>query len=425
MKHVFLTLITLSALMAQTADIFRTTNGYSAKAAALGGTEIATNASAYSIHSNPALLSELNQFISAISGVFNNISEDRKYPAYSAFDSRNGNEVYAISNLYTNQLQFAAAYGMRMGENQLTLALSNAKIYDHNYYYREIVRRNQFNDRVIIGAQTLESVGEVYAFALGGGIDLGSFQAGISAGLIHGPDYRWEKAVRLSPNATPNDYDIDEIQAVTGSLRMSLDNSPVVIRFGATYSVIDQLRLGVSFATPYTLDMKRSDDVVFNYDVPAQIGFGIQYYGANELAAKFTFDVIYEAWSELEIASPNADDALTGLFDDVYIFRFGLEHQVTEEVPLRLGARFENSKQDEDASITTFSLGTGLEFQSLMIDFSFEYAYLTYTEADLFPEAIWINTGSGGVNYSNRTGLDTIDQTTMTFKVDVMYMLDL
>ena len=106
MKSIMLIVSITSFIFSQTAEMFRNVTHHSAYSAALGGTNIASNPSAYSGMNNPAMLSLLGKNQISFSTIFNNYLEDRKYPSYSAFDSRNGNEVYAISELFDDHYNF-------------------------------------------------------------------------------------------------------------------------------------------------------------------------------------------------------------------------------------------------------------------------------------------------------------------------------
>ena len=414
MKYLLIILSLTSLSFSQTAELFRNVTTYSARSGALGGTNIASNPGDYSGLSNPAMLSLLKENSVSISSIFNNYFEDRKYPAYSAFDSRNGNEVYAISELFDDQYNFGLSYIMDLQGKRVVVSLARAFMYDHNYYYSEIVRKNQANDRKIAGAQEIKAEGQVYVTSLSASLELTDLTLGFGLNLINASDINYVKQVLLEESTSSNDYNIGTINENTGDFDLKSDNSPLFVRIGALFKLSDQIRLGTTYANGVDLEFK-SEGSKLAYTLPGEFGVGVNYFGSNKLAATFMFDYRLVSWSTYKI------DHVDQNLDDVHTFSFGLEHKLGENsYPIRLGARFENNKHDKNIANTTFTFGSGVRVQDFQINFSFDYGYRSYSEKDLFPESIWID-ASNGNQYTARTEFDTVDQTFMNFKFDVSY----
>ncbi len=426
MKRILVLTLLMSLLSAQTAEILRDEVAHTAKQYAQGGTSIATNASPTSAYSNPALLNKLSAFQFHAVSMFNNTSEDRKYPAYSAFDSRNGNEVYASTDLSYANFNFALSGEFTFKDQRYVAAFARVRTFDNNYFYREIVRKNSASQEYLMGAQILENKGEIFANTFALASEYKKVKMGISLAFYSMNTFEQNKEVRLSAQseANPDDYDNDLLYANISRVEFELDNTPVSLNLGLTYPVLDQLTLGVAFRSGYTAEL-RGNGVANDYSMPQQIAFGLEYYGSNSLAAKFSFDYEFVNWADLSIEDPSSGLNLNHIYANVHRYKFGMEHKVGENsTPLRVGAIFENLKSDPDVHKTTFTLGTSVKASIIDVDFAMGYSYVTYNERDVFPDAIWINPETG-LGYPERNGLDTVDRNFLNVMIDLTYNFEL
>lgn len=423
MKKLTLSLFTAMLLVAQTAEFLRDEVAHSARQYALGGTSVASNASPVSVYANPALLTDLSAFTFHSVTLFNNTSEDRKYPAYSAFDSRNANEVYASTDLSYTDFNFAISGEFKINDLRFVGAFSRLRAYDHNYFYREVVRKNSAVADYLMGAQIYENKGEVYANTLGFATALRGLQVGLSFSFYTMSEFDQSKEIRLSEDATENDYFSDAYLASINRISLELDNTPLAVSIGAVYPVIDQLKLGVNYRSGYTAEL-RGTGANWDYEIPSVFAVGLEYYGANALAAKFTFDYEFVGWSDLKIKDIASNATLETLYGDVHRYKVGMEHRVGKNAnPLRVGAIFENTKSDPDVHKTTFTLGTTVKAAIFDIDLAMGYSYLSYNERDLFEDSIWKT--QDGTPFQERVGLDTVDQSFLNFMIDLTYNFEL
>ena len=412
MKTYFVTILIITSIFGQTAEIFQELSSASSLQSAMGNTMLANSPTVFSGTSNPALLNNINKDINfEFSTLFRNFTEERKFPAYSAFDSKIGNEIYATSDFNRFKYNLGLSKSFVLGNLPLSVSFSRQIIMTNDYFYKENVRSRESGKQNLLAFQIIEQTGDLYENNIAIASKVDRFSLGFSASLISVEDYSYRKEVRLTKDA---DTDlVDEILAKEQEQLISYSNKNTAMRyrFGLLTKVLENLSFGASVASSY--------DIEYSYEninrvehMPYQSAIGFEYFAGNDLRSRVTFDLRFTAWSDYKIDNGNAN-----IFDDVYSYHFGFEHLV-ESYPLRLGIQFNNSKINKNINTSRFSLGTSIALKLFKIDLETNYSYQSFSEKDLFPEAIYINRGSP---FSERTSLDDIDQSYLNFSVSFSY----
>jgi hypothetical protein len=413
MKTYIVLLIIISSLASQTAEIFQDLSSASSIQSAMGNTMIANSVNVFSGNSNPALLNELTSAMTfQFSTGFRNFTEERKFPAYSAFDSQIGNEIYATSDFNQFKYNLGLSKSFVLDNLPVTVSISRQMIMTNDYFYKENVRSRESGNQNLLAFQIIEQTGDFYENNLAFATKVNRFSLGFSLSMITAEDYKYRREVRLTEDA---DSDlVDELLAKDQELIYSYkqENKPFRYRFGALVPVLENLTLGGSVVSAYDIEYSLTATKITTH-MPYQSAFGLEYFAGNKLRSKFTFDFRFIAWSDYKFNEGNAN-----IFDDIYSYHFGFEHLV-DGYPLRLGMQFNNSKIDKSIQTTRFSLGTSLKLNFFQIDLATDYSYASFSEKDLFPEGIYINRGNP---FSERNSLDDIEQSYLNFSITISYL---
>ncbi|MDI9571699.1 MAG: hypothetical protein QM209_00790, partial [Candidatus Cloacimonadota bacterium] len=134
-----------------------------------------------------------------------------------------------------------------------------------------------------------------------------------------------------------------------------------------------------------------------DYKLPTQIRFGFVYTPRNVVRTEFNMDIEYVAYSEINKR-----------YDDVMNFYVGVEHQVVNFLPLRLGFQAVNNwyftteegTDENNNPITLYHTtkiltpmitgGSSIKLMdNLKIDLGFGYTWREYEAVDMFGDAYY------------------------------------
>lgn len=370
----------------------------SARSLALAGTGLAAGASTEAGLFNPALAALNKSSIAASAGLsFDRIEEDRSYPYYDTFAGFVDYGSYLFTkNWYPN------AYGSLLFQlpvsfiDDLNIGIAylpfNNFVYD---YYEEVGNPNrtpEYKKDKILGYNTIQQNGRLDIIPLTIGMSLiQDLSIGLQVGILTGD-------IDSTSSINPRDemFTSEEIIQIKNyeQRKKTLENSPIVTALGIRYQFDDfftaaallRLPYTVKFNSRYSSEQNPSLDMEYLQELkyPMLIGVGVDYRFTNILAARLSFDLIYEQWSQFE---DNRKNDL--LFEDTYSIRTGIEHIFWDKVPFRIGFQYNTMRESSDFAQSIISLGTGIVVSNLNIDFSVAISSFEYYQNDLFDDSIY------------------------------------
>ena len=140
---------------------------------------------------------------------------------------------------------------------------------------------------------------------------------------------------------------------------------------------------------------------------PARVGTGIEYKFENILAARLSFDFVYEFWSQFE------DNRQTTDFHDTYTIHTGVEHLFFDKIPLRVGFLHGTLPESKDFSRTILTFGSGFEIQNVVVDLAAGIYSTEYYQDDYFADSLY--------GYGNRSDSDRVNVSQYFLKLDLNY----
>lgn len=422
MKKTLILILIGTAIHAQNVDLNLNKIEYgqhvqtlTARSLAMGGAGLARgNAFLASTH-NPALVVN-SEGVIAINGGFRlkNLEEDRAFPYRDSFGGFVDFGSYYFQNNWYGSMYGQIVYAPDFVElMNLHISTGYLPFIDFNYNYFEEVRSTGFDDD-LLAYNIMDSEGQLFAIPVNIAIQpIGQLSIGIGISFLTGELTSDKRIVSKSSKLT----DIDE----SLSFENKFDNIPLVTTFGATYNYDERLAFAFAYRLPFnlkttakfekmgvdtTIAFSRQRDVEY----PARLGFGFDYRFENVLAAQIMIDYYYEFWSEFK------DSWNSNLnFEDTYNIRVGIEHVFFDGVPFRVGLSFGTLREDKSLTQTTFSLGTGLIFKNIHVDFAVGYSNNQFFQDDLYDNSKY------DPNFETRTEPDRINWTQVFGRVDFSY----
>ncbi|HRR51500.1 MAG TPA: hypothetical protein P5252_06735, partial [Candidatus Cloacimonas sp.] len=328
---------------------------FDARSFAMGGAGLFNSKGAFGIADNPANLTLMKKTLGVSANTYLNRNEDnRSIPLYNSFDNYIDDSVYSSNiNTFDNYAP-AGFYAHRFNKWGVGLGAYYKPVssFDANYY--EEVRNNRNTDNDVypekIAINEIESEGTLNktgivvsgAYGLSDLIDLNlGFEYGILAG-----DVKREKSIRWTDWAITQvgTYHLPELTEIE-DYELSGDQ----FKIGASALLSKRFGLAATFTAGTTLDKKGSyyykrdayrntavdsinTAIKEDYKLPTQISFGFVYTPRNVIRTEFNMDIEYVAYSEIHKR-----------YDDVVNFYAGVEHQVVNFMPLRLGFQAVNN----------------------------------------------------------------------------------
>ncbi|HNZ33547.1 MAG TPA: hypothetical protein PKJ22_04705 [Candidatus Cloacimonas sp.] len=351
-------LILASALSAWSVTDTYFGNPYStfdARNFAMGGAGLFNSKGAFGIADNPANLTLMRKTLGFSVNTYLNRNEDnRSIPLYNSFDNYIDDSVYS-SNINTfDNYALSAFFAHRFGERGLGLGFYYKPVSNFDADYEEEVRNNRNTDNDVypekIAVNKIDNEGSLnktafvtsFAYGLSDYVDL---NLGIEYALLNG-DINQEKTIRWTDWAIDQikDHHLPDLTAIN-----DYELSGEQFKIGASALLGTRIGLAATFTPGTTLDKKGTEyykrdaylntamdstyiNVTEDYKLPSQVRFGFVYTPRNVIRTEFNMDIEYVAYSEINKR-----------YDDVFNFYAGVEHQVVNFLPLRLGFQAVNN----------------------------------------------------------------------------------
>jgi|GEM_PF-702021 len=345
-------------------------SGQGARSMAMGGTGIAADPGLGRLFVNPALLGFARRGrIEASLGVARP-GEVRTQEVFDSFDNTVGEATLAANTSYYIR---PALWGVMQPLGRFVVAAGGRERYDFDYDFHQEIRDNFYYR---LGSRDLVVRGGLYEWSLGVGMcPSASVGLGAAVNLLRGDaEWRWEV----------EDSSVD----TTETSSANLDGWDVTV--GAAARIGERVVLGLmarrGAEVGWEAESGSIDDATVDY--PPLLGAGLEVTPANQFPAILSWDVLYIPWSDLTVDGEEAD------LDDVWEVRFGVEHEMTDGLLVRIGFRWEPSYVNEEIAQAVVATGLGWEVKGFGIDLATELGRRGYRSSEVtasdvdFPEPV-------------------------------------
>ncbi len=414
----FVIIISSAAAFAQRADFNQMKMRYGddvsftdARTLGLGGAGIAGGAVFSAASLNPALLSTGKGLVQFQTGMnLTKISEDRSFPYYDSFVGFNDYGSYTYNEHWYNRFQGTVIVRPPLSYLKgFTFAAAFLPFKDMQYDYREEVRDPSTSTKTdaLLGYNSVVQNAFLYQISLAAAYEImDNLSAGLQVGFLSG---EIDSVMNIDPK-------VDNLMGAARRehLTKELDGLPITTTVGLRYAYNERLALGLSARMPYSVSFKNSftgpsDTTAFTQTLtyPARLGAGLEYRFINVLAAKISFDFVYDFWSAFK------DDRNPTNFQDTYTIHTGVEHLFFDKIPLRAGFLFGTLRESKDFSRTVLTIGSGFETHHVNVNIAGGISSMQYYQDDYFADSIY---GLG-----NRSDSDRVDVTQYFLRIDLNY----
>ncbi|MCB5260005.1 MAG: hypothetical protein M0Q19_00670 [Candidatus Cloacimonetes bacterium] len=395
-----------------------------ARSFAMGGAGVFNNMRPGSIANNPANITNQGKFAGfTINGMINRAEDTRMLPLYNSFDNYVDDSVYASNiNAYTDfsGAAFASAGfgGLRFGvgayhtpyisfSGKYTEEIRNNRNTDDDGYPEKIAQNDIDNQGALI--KTGMALSAAYKFA-----DFWDVNLGFDYGLLTA-DVEQETTIRWSDWAQETVGEDVVLPEYTRTRDWELEGEQMKI--GAAFRLGPRFGVGLTYSPKTTLDVTGKDftfreayrntpmdstnvDMDGDYDLPAEFKFGFSYFPRNIMRTEFSIDLEMLQYSDVD-----------SLYDDIFNFYAGVEHHITNRVPLRLGFQavsnyFQTIEEavNEAGNTVTFvspkkvinpmiTAGSSVQlYKNVVLDLGFGYGWREYQALDLFGDKYYDDT---------------------------------
>jgi len=418
-KVLLVIIISSTAVFAQRADFNQMKMRYgeevsfvNARTLALGGAGIAGGDVFSAMPLNPALLSTGSGFIQFQTGLnLTKISEDRSFPYYDSFVGFNDYGSYSYNEHWYNRFQGTVIVRPAVSFLEgVTFAAGFEPFLDMQYDYKEEVREPVEKTDALLGYNSVAQNGFLYQASIAASYEImDNISAGLQIGFLSGDV---DSVMNISPQSV-----VLMDAAKREHLTKELDGLPITTSFGVRYLHNERLALGLSARLPYSVSftnkyINSTDTIGYSQTLtyPMRLGMGLEYRFINALAAKISFDFVYDFWSDFE------DDRNPSNFQDTYTIHTGIEHLFFDKIPLRAGFLFGTLRESKDFSRTVLTIGSGFEVHSVKINLAGGISTMQYYQDDYFADSIY--------GFGNRSDSDRVDVTQYFLRIDLNYTWD-
>lgn len=387
---------------------------FDARTSAMGGTSAADGFSLLQNSANPAGLGFMqDHFTFQASAGFMRDNDRRELAMYDSFDEIVDEATYAENtNLYANYA-VAAAYRTQLGHVGLGFGFSFRPLLNFDCHYTEEVRTDDTQDNntypPIIANNLIKGSGAVDAFGLTFACDTDALPYvqkaafGVEIAPLSGSQnlktqIQWTQAAQDSVATF-------ELPDYYNKIHRDYDGTRVVL--GTRFQVNPRLGLGFSYALKTTLNTDSKLTVLNNntdaYNtstldeddavLPTTIHWGLSFQPRNVARTVFNVDMEWVKWDDVNDA-----------YDNTMRYSLGVEHNITNALPFRMGFAYECSPLDKEISLPTFTIGTGYNFlDHWTLDFAAAFSNRSYDTLDLFPDSYYDDTQyTDAPNYTSR-----------------------
>lgn len=401
-----------------------------ARSTAMGGTGLFDDMRTAGIIINPANLTLMDKGAGIAGAVFVNRNEDnRAVPLYNSFDNYIDDAVYASNiNMY-DDYSAAAFTALKLGKARLGVGAYYRPYLSFDGTYDEQIRNNRNTDNdsypEMIAINRIENTGVLnqasavasMGFRLGQIFDV---NLGLDFGKLYG-DITSSKTIRWSQWAIDT---VGEGVLPDSTYTEHTDLDGYRLKGGIGIRINENFGIGSTYALKSTLDRKLDYSILQDawqghaamdstasftedYILPTQISLGLNYQPRNMIMrTRFNLEVEWVKFSEIPEYF-EIPDTLTIVqyfpYDDCYNFSAGVEHHITNRLPLRLGFRSETSylrELERDGTITvrkvitpTISGGSSVFLtDNLHLDLGIGYSWREYEALDMFRDKYYDDT---------------------------------
>lgn len=446
-KHLFLlaglliTTINLCAWSVSDYYLGNPTISLSPRNAGMGNTGVFDAYSPFTMSINPANVTNYNGKLGfGTTGLFTRNEDSRSLPLYNSFDAFIDDATYSSNiNLY-DDWSFAGYGKYRFNKLSTAFGIHYLPVVNFKGDYDEEVRNNRNSDNdtypEIIAINKINNNGKLNAlgFTIGGGWDFGpdlNAQLGVTLNNLSGKS-EVEKSIKWSNWAMQQSINL--VPSRRNMLKDSLytnvaDLSGTQLKIGTAWKL--NSRIGIGIAHTFKSEMDRdsnirivygpdttmvipstsvnlpttitSNQVKDKYILPSKTRVGFTFYPRNIMKTQFNAEVEYVQWTDL-----------CNQFDDSWNMHFGVEHSVTNRMPLRLGFQSITEWQAypdynnltstgkptvEVTKIITpaITAGSSVELvKNVVLDFGLSFSWREYQALDMFRDGYYndkIHTG--------------------------------
>jgi len=332
-------------------------SSFSARNLGMGNTGVYDTFSPMSLSLNPANVTLLNGRAGfSATGMFTRNEDNRSIPLYNSFDTFIDDATISANTNLFDDYGFAGYGKYKLNKYILGLGFHYLPMVNFKGTYDEEVRNNRNSDNdtypEIIAMNAIDNTGKLNAmgFTFGGGMETDN---GISAQLgltmnIMGGESEMQKSVKWSDYAISKCVSAINRNVLADSVYThKSEYSGTQINIGTALKVNNRIGFGIAYSVKSSLDRDVSinkfygpdttsvtnvepviSDTLYNdkYIMPARIRMGFNYMPRNIMKTYFNAEFEYVYWSDI-----------SGAFENSWDIHVGVEHSVTNRIPLRLG----------------------------------------------------------------------------------------
>lgn len=437
--------LSLSAFSISDSELGQRYGAMDARSFAMGGAGVFNDNRPAAFIINPANLILQDGFAGLYLNTAINRAEDvRMVPLYNSFDVYIDDSVLASNINAFNRFGGAAFAGKQFGIVKLGLGGFYTPFISYDGKYREEIRNDRNTDDDAypekIAQNDIENSGTISkaGFSFASAVDFADYwQLGLGLGYsrLFGEveqlkTIKWtDWSVALAGEGVLPEYSHQKDWEVKGGQ----------LHIGSTFRMGPRFGLGFSYIPKATLDRTGSDylrrdayrntpmdstlvDMKGDFILPTEIKAGFSYFPRNVTRTVFNFDLEMMRYSEVN-----------QYIDDVYNFYAGVEHHITNRMPMRLGFQAvssyllypEKGSTPEGVEFDylagnkiispMITAGSSVQLmKNVVLDLGFGYAWREYEALDLFPDGYYNDkryTGSSDYLLWPRGYINLVDRT--------------
>jgi hypothetical protein len=407
---------------------------FSARNLAMGNTGVYDTFSPMSIAINPANVTLIEgKFGLSGGGLFTRNEDSRSIPLYNSFDTFIDDATYSSCINMFDEYGIAGYGKYKFNKYSAGIGVHYIPVINFKGTYDEEVRNNRNSDNdgypEIIAFNEINNTGNLKALGLtlGGAYEIGAnsnANLGITFNALNG-ESKMQKSIKWTEWAilqSINNLSLNRNVLPDSIYTNKADLNGNQIKIGASFTVSDRWCFGLSYALKSKMDRDSNIRIAYGpdttmtipptsvnlptiittglikdkYILPTRIRAGFNYQPRNIMRTFFNAEVEYTQWTDINT-----------LFDDSWDIHVGVEHKVTNRIPLRLGfqsvtewqATPDYANLDESGfpaleafKVITPSLTAGSSvdlMENLVLDIGLSFSWREYQALDLFRDGYY------------------------------------
>ncbi len=432
-----------------------------ARSAAMGGAAIAGGLRLFDISINPANLGFLPQKLGVQTsfGILKD-NDNRSLPMYNFFDGYIYDAVYASNVNYFDEYSLGIYYRKNISGIGIAAAFLHRPFINFDSYYEEEVRNDENSDYdnypPIIAKNYFEGDGAINSLGFYAALNFKEIASvGFEISRLSG-DADLVKKIFWTDEADSLATNSNDLIEYKWKLKRDFSDE-ILFKFGVQTKISKRISLGFTYSPEIEFDVDINgsindvdvDSLFYDYvwdannviiDTLYYSDYYKEIYGTYRNPTKFRFGFSYEprnimrTYFNCDIEFVNWTD-VNAQYDDEINYYIGVEHQLKNKIPLRLGFRYQTTYQkiDDDAfiysnkiSMPTFTVGSGFKFMNYFtLDVSAELSKRRYEALDLFMDSfydqdgLWENIQPTDRGWENP---DTVDETFIKIQTSISFL---